>query len=105
MGAAVPLKFDGAGDRYALLTVTPPAKLTKGNFKILAYPERAADRARSEKTEKFSTSLEPLPTLPTQLWSEPAQCGVHVCDALVPADLRRGHVTAESEPSPEALNL
>jgi len=102
-GAAVPLKFDGAGDRYARLTVTPPAKLTKGNFKILAYAERAADRARSEKTEKFSTSLEPLPTLPTQLWSEPAQCGVHVFDALVPADLRVGYVTAESEPVPEAL--
>ncbi len=73
-GAAVPLKFEGAGDRYARLTVTPPLKLGKGNFKIAAYVERLADRARGDKAEKFATSLEPLPTLPTQFWSEPAQC-------------------------------
>ncbi len=102
-GAAVPLKFDGAGDRYTKFTVTPPSKLSKGNFKISAYAERAADRARGEKAEKFNTSLEPLLTLPTQLWSEPAQCGVHVFDALVPVDLRVGYVTAEGEPVPESL--
>jgi hypothetical protein len=44
-----------------------------------------------------------LPTLPTQLWSEPAQCTVHVFDVLVPANLRVGYVTAEGEPVPEAL--
>jgi LmbE family N-acetylglucosaminyl deacetylase len=102
-GAAVPLKFEGAGDRYARLTVTPPLKIGKGNFKISAYAERVADRARSSKTEKFTTSLEPLATLPTQLWSEPAQCAVHAFDVLVPANLRVGYVTAESEPVPEAL--
>jgi LmbE family N-acetylglucosaminyl deacetylase len=102
-GAAVPLKFDGEGDRYARLTVTPPTKLTKGNFKISAYAERAADRTRGEKPEKFTTSLEPLPTLPTQLWSEPAQCAVHAFDVLVPGNFRVGYVTAESEPVPEAL--
>jgi len=102
-GAAVQLKFDGAGDRYARLTVTPPAKLGKGNFKIAAYAERGADRARGEKAEKFTTSLEPLPTLPTQLWSEPAQCAVHAFDVVVPANLRVGYVTAESEPVPESL--
>jgi LmbE family N-acetylglucosaminyl deacetylase len=101
--AAVPLKFEGAGDRYARLSVTPPSKLSKGNFKISAYAERVADRARGEKAEKFTTSLEPLPTLPTQFWSEPAQCSVHVFDALVPADLRVGYVTAENEPVPESL--
>lgn len=102
-GAAVPLKFDGAGDRYARLTVTPPLKLGMGNFKISAYAERVANRTRGNRTEKFSTSLEPLPTLPTQVWSEPAQCAVHAFDVLVPANLRVGYVTAESEPVPEAL--
>ncbi len=102
-GAAVPLKFEGAGDRYARLTLTAPLKLGKGNFKISAYAERAADRARGGKPEKFTSSLEPLTTLPTQLWSEPAQCVVHVFDVLVPANLRVGYVTAESEPVPEAL--
>src|SRR4029077_8947970 len=102
-GAPVPLKFEGAGDRYARLTVTPPLKLARGNFKISAYVERAANRARGDKAEKFTASLEPLPTLPTQLWSEPAQCAVHVFDVLVPANLRVGYITAESEPVPEAL--
>jgi len=102
-GAAVPLKFEGAGDRYARLTVTPPLKLAKGNFKISAYVERMANRARGDKADKFTTSLEPLPTLPTQLWSEPAMCAVHAFDVLVPANLRVGYVTAESEPVPEAL--
>jgi LmbE family N-acetylglucosaminyl deacetylase len=102
-GAPVPLKFEGAGDRYARLTVTPPLKLAKGNFKISAYVERAADRARGDKAEKFTTSLEPLPTLPTQFWGEPAQCAVHAFDVLVPANFRVGYVTAESEPVPEAL--
>src|SRR6266481_7753577 len=30
-GAAVPLKFDGAGDHYARVAVTPPLRLAKGN--------------------------------------------------------------------------
>jgi LmbE family N-acetylglucosaminyl deacetylase len=102
-GPAVPLKFDGAGDHYARLSVTPPLRLAKGNFKMAAYVERPADRARGEKAEKFTTSLEPLPTLPTQLWSEPALCAVHVFDVIVPENLRVGYVTAESEPVPEAL--
>ena len=102
-GAAVPLKFEGTGDRYARLTVRPPIKLAKGNFRISAYVERVADRPRGVKAEKFTTSLEPLPTLPTQLWSEPAQCAVHAFDVLVPANLRVGYVTAESEPVPQAL--
>ncbi len=101
--SAVPLKFEGAGDRYARLTVTPPLKLGKGNYKIPAYAERVAGRARGDRTEKFSTSLEPLPTLPAQFWSEPAQCAVHAFDVLAPANLRVGYVTAESEPVPEAL--
>jgi LmbE family N-acetylglucosaminyl deacetylase len=102
-GSAVPLRFEGAGDRYARVRVTPPLKLTKGNFKISAYVERVANRTQSSKAQKFGTSMEPLPTLPTQFWSEPARCTVQVFDLLVPANLRVGYITAESEPVPEAL--
>jgi LmbE family N-acetylglucosaminyl deacetylase len=101
--AEVPLKFDGAGDQYARLTVTPPIKVATGNYKIRAHAIRSADRAAGVKAEKFVTSLEPLPTLPAQLWSEPAQCAVHAFAVSVPLNLRVGYITAESEPIPEAL--
>jgi len=104
-GAAVALKFDGAGDRYARVTVTPPLKLAAGKYKISAYAERAADRSRNIKSERFTTSLEPLPTLPTQLWSEPAQCMVHAFAVTVPQNLRVGYVNAESERVPDALRM
>jgi LmbE family N-acetylglucosaminyl deacetylase len=105
IGAAVPLKFDGAGDRYARLTVTPPLKLAAGKYKISAYAERAADRSRRTKTERFTTSLEPLPTWPTQLWSELAQCTIHAFAVSVPQNLRVGYINAESEPVPDALKM
>ncbi|HEV1992730.1 MAG TPA: PIG-L family deacetylase [Candidatus Acidoferrum sp.] len=101
--AAVPLKFSGAGDQYARLTVTPPIKLVAGNYKIAAHAIRSADRAAGGKAERYGTSLEPLPTLPTLLWSEPAQCAVHSFAVSVPPNLRVGYITAESEPIPEAL--
>jgi LmbE family N-acetylglucosaminyl deacetylase len=93
--APVALEFPGTGDRYARLTVTAPQKMTAGNYELGAYAQRGAD--------KFTESLEPLPTLPTQLWSEPAQCVVRVFDINVPDKLHVGYVTAESEPVPEAL--
>jgi len=93
--APVELSFDGIGDQYAKLTVTPPAKLALGNFTITAYAKRG--------DEKFSTSLEPLPTMPSILWSEPAQTVVHAFDINVPANLRIGYISAEGEMIPEAL--
>jgi hypothetical protein len=93
--APVELSFDGVGDQYAKLTVTPPAKLAPGNFTIAAYAKRG--------DEKFSTSLEPLPTMPSILWSEPAQTLVHAFDITVPANLRVGYISAEGEMIPEAL--
>jgi LmbE family N-acetylglucosaminyl deacetylase len=93
--APVELNFDGVGDQYAKLTVTPPAKLEPGNFTITAYAKRG--------DEKFSTSLEPLPTMPSLLWSEPAQTVVHAFDINVPANLRVGYISAEGEMIPEAL--
>jgi len=101
--APVQLKFNGTGDRYARVTVTPPQKLASGRYKITAYVERAADRARNIRAERFSLSLEPLPSLPTQLWSEPAQCVVHAFGVAVPPNLRVGYVTAEGEPIPDVL--
>jgi LmbE family N-acetylglucosaminyl deacetylase len=89
------LAFEGSTDKYAKVTVTPPQKLTAGNTKLMAYAKLG--------DEKFSTSLEPLPTLPTQLWTEPAQCVVHAFDINVPANLQVGYITAENEPVPEAL--
>lgn len=93
--AVVPLEFAGTGDEYARVTVTPSAKLAAGKYTITAYAKRG--------DEKFTTSLEPLPSLPTQLWEEPAQTVVHAFDINVPENLRVGYITAESEPVPEAL--
>jgi hypothetical protein len=89
------LAFDGAGEKFAKVTVTPPNKLTAGKHTITAYAKRG--------NEKFSTSIEPLPSLPTQFWSEPAQCEVYALDLSVPKNLRVGYITAEGEPIPEAL--
>ena len=87
------LTFAGVGDQYAKLTVTPPAKLAAGNYTITAYAKRG--------DEKFSTSLEPLPSMPTILWSEPAQTIVHAFDINVPAKSpRRLHLPPKPSPFP-----
>jgi LmbE family N-acetylglucosaminyl deacetylase len=93
--APVEVSFDGVGDQYAKLTVTPPGKLVAGNYTITAYARRG--------DEKFSTTLEPLPTMPTILWSEPAQTVAHAFDINVPANLRVGYISAEGEMIPDAL--
>jgi len=93
--APVDLAFDGAGEKFAKVTVTPPNKLSVGKYTITAFAKRGE--------EKFSTTLEPLPSLPTQFWSEPAQCVVYALDLNVPKNLRVGYITAEGEPIPEAL--
>ncbi len=89
------LEFSGTGDRYAGVRVTPVQNLAAGTYQLKAYVQRGSD--------KFTESLEPLPTLPTQMWSEPAQCVVHAFDINVPQNLHVGYVTAENEPVPEAL--
>jgi len=91
----VEVPFGGVGDQYAKLTVTPPAKLVAGNYTITAYAKRG--------DEKFSITLEPLPTVPTILWGEPAQTVVHAFDIDVPANLRVGYISAEGEMIPDAL--
>jgi LmbE family N-acetylglucosaminyl deacetylase len=95
VSSPVSLQFVGSGDQYAKLTVTPPTKLSAGTYPLTAFTQRG--------DEKFSTSLAPLPSMPTLLWSEPAQCQVFAFDASVPEDLRVGYISAESEPIPQAL--
>jgi hypothetical protein len=91
------VKFDGTGDRYAKVHVSPPAQLPAGNLTINAYAKR--------DEEKFTTSIEPLPSMPTLLWAEPAQCVVQAFEINVPKNLRIGYITAESEPVPAALKM
>jgi len=95
-GAPVALQFPGAGDQYAKVKVTPPAKLAPGIFPVNAFARRGS--------ETFTTSLTPLPSMPTLLWTEPAQCRVFAFNAQVPDHLRVGYVSAESEPIPQALD-
>ena len=99
------LKFTGIGDQYVRFKVTPPPKLAAGNYKISARAYNNADRAPGAKDPKFTLSLEPLPTMPTLLWSEPAQCMVRAFAINVPANLRVGYITAESEPVPDNLRM
>ena len=101
----VALSFNGIGDQYARFKVTPPLRLAAGNYKISARAYNTADRVPSAKDRKFSLSLEPLPTMPTLLWAEPAQCLVHAFGINVPQNLRVGYITAESEPIPDALRM
>jgi LmbE family N-acetylglucosaminyl deacetylase len=91
----VQIKFGGIGDQYVKLTVTPPEKLESGNYSVTAYANR--------NDETFYTSIEPLPSMPTLFWSEPAKVLVHAFDINVPENLRVGYISAEGEPIPDAL--
>src|SRR6202043_2909973 len=89
------VEFSGAGDRLVHMVVTPPAKIPGGNYELKAYAKRGA--------ETFETSLEPLPSLPTYLWSAPAKIPVHAFSISVPEHLRVGYVAADNDDIPESL--
>jgi len=105
VGTPVTLSFNGVGDQYARFKVTPPLRLAAGKYKIFARAYNTADRSPNGKDQKFALSLEPLPTMPTLLWAEPAQCLLHAFAINVPQSLRVGYITAESEPVPDALRM
>jgi LmbE family N-acetylglucosaminyl deacetylase len=105
VGPPMPLRFSGIGDQYARFKVVPAPRLAAGNYKIAAQAFEKGDRASSLKSVKFNLSLEPLPTMPTLLWAEPAQCLVHAFAINVPQNLHVGYITAESEPIPDALRM
>jgi LmbE family N-acetylglucosaminyl deacetylase len=83
------------GDMLVRLTVTPPAKLAAGNYELKAWAQRGK--------EAFTTSLAPLPSLPTYLWSEPAVAPVHAFPILIPPNLRVGYIAADVDLVPEAI--
>jgi LmbE family N-acetylglucosaminyl deacetylase len=89
------LEFSGAGDRLVHMVVTPPAKILAGNYELKAYAKRGA--------ETFETSLEPLPSLPTYLWSAPATIPIRVFGIVVPEHLRVGYIAAENDAIPDSL--
>jgi LmbE family N-acetylglucosaminyl deacetylase len=90
------IEFSGSGDRLVHLTVTPPAKIAAGNYQLKAFAKRGA--------ETFETSLEPLPSLPTYLWSAPATVPVHVFSIAVPDHLRVGYISADNDAAiPDSL--
>ncbi len=95
VSAPGPVEFSGPGDQLVRFSVTLPASIAAGNYPLEAWATRDG--------EKFRMSLEPLPSLPTYLWSGPAVATVHAFDVIVPEGLRVGYVAAENDPIPEAL--
>lgn len=90
-----PLEFAKAGDQLIQFVVTAPAETAAGAYTLHPYA-RIGD-------ETFRTSLEPIPTLPTRNWSEPADATVHVLNLSVPAGLRVGYIAADNDTLPEIL--
>jgi LmbE family N-acetylglucosaminyl deacetylase len=89
------IEFSGAGDRLVHLTVTVPEKIAAGKYELKAYAKRG--------DQTYETSLEPLPSLPTFLWSAPATVPVHVFAITVPDHLRVGYIAAENDAIPDSL--
>jgi hypothetical protein len=89
------VEFSGAGDRLVHLTVRPPSKIAAGNYELKAFARRGE--------EKYETSLEPLPSLPTYLWSAPATVPVHVFSIALPEHLRVGYISADNDAIPDSL--
>jgi len=79
--------FSGAGDRLVHMVVTPPQNHC-GKLRIKGVREAGE--------ELFEKSLEPLPSLPTYLWSAPAKIPVRAFAIAIPDHLRVGYIAAEN---------
>jgi hypothetical protein len=90
-----PLELAKAGDQLIQFVVTAPAETAAGAYTLHPYARMGE--------ETFRTSVEPIPTLPTRNWSEPADATVHVLNLIVPAGLRVGYIAAENDTLPEIL--
>jgi len=93
--ALPPLDFSGPGDQLIRYVVTAPPHVAAGAYPLHPYA-RLAD-------ETFRTSLEPIPTLPTRDWSNPADAAAHVLDLNVPEGLRVGYIAGDNDALPETL--
>ena len=93
--APVPLKFDGPGDQLARLKIVVPRDASAATLSISANAKLAG--------QQYAESVEPLPSLPSWLWTEPATVTLCVPDLVVPEHLRVGYVAAENDPIPEIL--
>ncbi len=90
-----PLEFAKGGDQLIQFVVTAPAETAAGAYTLRPYARMGE--------EPFRTSVEPIPTLPTRNWSEPADATVHVLNLIVPAGLHIGYIAAENDTLPEIL--
>jgi LmbE family N-acetylglucosaminyl deacetylase len=88
-------EFSGPGDQLVRFELTPPPRIAVGKYSIRLWATRDG--------EKFRTSLTPLPSMPTYLWSESSAVPVHVFDISVPENLRVGYIASDIDPVPEAL--
>jgi LmbE family N-acetylglucosaminyl deacetylase len=93
--AAQPTDLAAGADELLRFTVTPSAKLPAGDYELKAWAKRG--------TDTFRTSIEPLPSLPTFLWSEPAVAPVRAFPIIVPEKLHVGYVAADIDLVPEAI--
>lgn len=90
-----PLDFSAAGDQLIRFVVTPPAHVSTGPYPLHPYAKLG--------DETFRTSIEPIPTLPTRDWTEPADATAHVFDLNVPAGLHVGYIAGDNDVVPETL--
>jgi LmbE family N-acetylglucosaminyl deacetylase len=89
------INFSGTGDQLVRYVVKAPAKIAPGAYALHPYAKLGE--------ETFRTSVEPIPTLPTRNWSEPADVTVHVLDLTVPAGLHIGYIAGDNDVLPETL--